>query len=657
MNWIPTLTSPWMWGLLAAVPVGIVLLYFLKLRREPVEVPSTYLWMRTIEDLHVNSLLQRLRRSRLLLLQLLVGGLAALALFRPGLRGETSGQGRVVFLLDTSASMNATDGDDDQSRLETAKERIGQRIEAMTDEDTAMLITFSDRAEVLQSFTSDRGRLRTALDRVRATNRPTDVQGALRAADGLANPRRSSELGDVNDVQVADAMPATLMLYSDGGFDAVTEFDLGNLMPEYQAIGSAEVTNLAVVAFSAQRNIEDPTQIQAFATIANAGTTPAKSSVSLSIAGELVDAEAVDLEPGEQSGLSFAFSEDEAITIKLVIDEDDNLAIDNIAYAGLTPIKTVSVLVVTPGNRPLELGLSTPKASKICLTKIVSPDFLDTDDYANRMLAGVDDLVIFDRCAPETMPPTNTFFIGRLPPLGWSWDGEAAPVVLVDVDRAHPLLRYVDLFSLLIFEGRSVDGPAGTAALVEGDRGTVLAISARDGYQDLVLGFEVVSTVEDGGMQANTNWYAERSWPVFVLNVLRFLAGAAEATGAPSYRPGETVRLRLENATDEVTVQTENGRTDTMKPSRSGIIEVVDTEEPSNYTIAEKDRVLDLFAVNLFDRRESEIATTPEVELGYETVQGVTGGVEKRREYWRWLLIGMLGLLAVEWWYYGKRIA
>jgi len=646
-----------MWGLLAAVPVGIVLLYFLKLRREPVEVPSTYLWMRTIEDLHVNSLLQRLRRSLLLLLQLLVVGLAALALFRPGLRGETSGQGRVVFLLDTSASMNATDGDDDQSRLETAKERIGQRIEAMTDEDTAMLITFSDRAEVLQSFTSDRGRLRTALDRVRATNRPTDVQGALRAADGLANPRRSSELGDVNDVQVADAMPATLMLYSDGGFDAVTEFDLGNLMPEYQAIGSAEVTNLAVVAFSAQRNIEDPTQIQAFATIANAGTTPAKSSVSLSIAGELVDAEAVDLEPGEQSGLSFAFSEDEAITIKLVIDEDDNLAIDNIAYAGLTPIKTVSVLVVTPGNRPLELGLSTPKASKICLTKIVSPDFLDTDDYANRMLAGVDDLVIFDRCAPETMPPTNTFFIGRLPPLGWSWDGEAAPVVLVDVDRAHPLLRYVDLFSLLIFEGRSVDGPAGTAALVEGDRGTVLAISARDGYQDLVLGFEVVSTGEDGGMQANTNWYAERSWPVFVLNVLRFLAGAAEATGAPSYRPGETVRLRLENATDEVTVQTENGRTDTMKPSRSGIIEVVDTEEPSNYTIAEKDRVLDLFAVNLFDRRESEIATTPEVELGYETVQGVTGGVEKRREYWRWLLIGMLGLLAVEWWYYGKRIA
>ncbi len=91
MSWIPTL-APWEWALLAAVPIGIVLLYFLKLRREPVEVPSTYLWSRTIEDLHVNSLLQRLRRSLLLFLQLLAVALAAIALFRPGVRGETSGQ-------------------------------------------------------------------------------------------------------------------------------------------------------------------------------------------------------------------------------------------------------------------------------------------------------------------------------------------------------------------------------------------------------------------------------------------------------------------------------------------------------------------------------------------------------------------------------------
>src|SRR5690606_29924409 len=67
MNFLPALL-PWQWAVLAAVPIGIILLYFLKLRRQSVSVPSTYLWSKTIEDLHVNSLLQRLRRNLLLLL-------------------------------------------------------------------------------------------------------------------------------------------------------------------------------------------------------------------------------------------------------------------------------------------------------------------------------------------------------------------------------------------------------------------------------------------------------------------------------------------------------------------------------------------------------------------------------------------------------------
>ena len=53
---------------------------FLKLKRQPLEVPSTYLWKRSIEDMHVNSLWQRLRQNLLLFLQLLLIALAMLAL-------------------------------------------------------------------------------------------------------------------------------------------------------------------------------------------------------------------------------------------------------------------------------------------------------------------------------------------------------------------------------------------------------------------------------------------------------------------------------------------------------------------------------------------------------------------------------------------------
>ena len=61
--------------ILVTAGAGIIALYLLKLRRTPREVPSTYLWLRSMEDYHVNSLFQRLRRNLLLLLQLLVLGL------------------------------------------------------------------------------------------------------------------------------------------------------------------------------------------------------------------------------------------------------------------------------------------------------------------------------------------------------------------------------------------------------------------------------------------------------------------------------------------------------------------------------------------------------------------------------------------------------
>src|SRR3954466_14123203 len=96
------------WATLAGIPVGIIALYFLKLRRRPVQVPSTLLWRRSVEDLHVNSLFQRLRRSLLLFLQLLAVLLVILALLGPRMKGMVSQGGRVILAIDNSASMSAT---------------------------------------------------------------------------------------------------------------------------------------------------------------------------------------------------------------------------------------------------------------------------------------------------------------------------------------------------------------------------------------------------------------------------------------------------------------------------------------------------------------------------------------------------------------------
>ncbi|MFY8072017.1 MAG: BatA domain-containing protein [Pirellula sp.] len=70
MTWINML-SPLQWALLLAIPPAVLSLYFLKLKRQEALVPSTMLWKRAIEDLHVNSIWQKLRKNLLLYLQLL----------------------------------------------------------------------------------------------------------------------------------------------------------------------------------------------------------------------------------------------------------------------------------------------------------------------------------------------------------------------------------------------------------------------------------------------------------------------------------------------------------------------------------------------------------------------------------------------------------
>ena len=706
MNFFPAFTNPLAWLLFALIPVGIIALYFLKLKREPVEVPSTYLWSKTIEDLHVNSLLQRLRRSLLLLLQLLAVFLALIALERPGFRGESTGQARTVFLIDNSASMQTIDRNETLSRFEKAKLLILDKIEGMSDSDSAMLISFNDRPETVQSFTTDRSRLRDSLERITITNHSTDILGALKAADGLANPRRSSEIADVNDVQVADAKPADLLIYSDGRFQTVTEFNLGNLNAEYIAMGSSDVENLAITAFSTERNAERPAEVQAFATIENFGRSSASTTATLSMNGQFLDAEAVQLDAGEQTGLSFVIETEDAASLSLALDHDDDLKIDNVAYTGLTPLRNVSVLVITPGNTPLKVGLETEKTSKICTTSFLPPSYLNTDEYKKRAAEGIDDLIIYDTCSPAEMPATNTFFIGALPPptaiektesdsppaaaaasesdapateppapnraddpantadtsttspdLNWRWVSPESSVSLIDIERTHPLMRYLELFSLLIFSGRGVDGPPGTIELVGADVGAILAIAPRDGFQDMVLGFEIISRDDDGTPVTNTNWYAERSWPVFLLNVLRHLAGAADATGAPSYRPGETVRVRLENAVTSPTVTRIGGATFDVPPGPGGSLEIIETEIPGNYRVEDETELADLFAINLFDPQESAIATVQEIDIGYESVTSEVSTTEERKEFWRLALLAMLGLIAAEWWVYSRRVA
>jgi hypothetical protein len=183
-----------------------------------------------------------------------------------------------------------------------------------------------------------------------------------------------------------------------------------------------------------------------------------------------------------------------------------------------------------------------------------------------------------------------------------------------------------------------------------------MAIANRNSYQDVVLAFPVLDTDEAGDAVANTNWYAERSWPVFLFNLVRTIGNASESTAALSYRPGDLVRGTLAGIAEGFMVRSMSGRKVDVTLHDQVRYETLDTEELGCYDVTGEGELLERFAVNLFHRPESAIQAKVELELGYENIQAGNVELLVRREYWRLALFILLLVLVAEWWIYNRRM-
>jgi len=669
--------SWWQWLIVAAVPPAIVALYFLKLKRQPLEVPSTYLWRKSMEDLHVNSLWQRLRQNILLLLQLLVLLLIIVALLRPSWRGSERAGQRSIFLIDQSASMSATDVK--ESRLAHAKQQVRNLIDQMRSGDEAMVIRFSDVARVVHEFTDSRSELREAVASIGTTDRGTNLRGALKLAAGLAHPGRST-LDEDGEGPVAAALPADVYIFSDGKFADVSDFSLGKLTPIFKPIGTPEAGNVGITAFSTRRNESDYARLQAFGRVENYGSEDKRVTVELYRSGTFVDAKAHDIEAGRQQGIVFDLGEVERATFELRISEPDALAIDNHAYAAVDEPRPARVLLVTTGNDPLAWSLNTSKAAALADVEGASPAILPQQHHRDKAAAGGYDLIIYDRCQPAEMPQANTLFIGALPPdPRWHATPPSPPVgeqpaaaengdkadpariaapQIIDVERTHPLMQLVALDDTEIAESLLVDPPRGGTILVESSGGPIVGIGPREGLEDVVVGFEIVGTDEQGNQYVNTNWPLRLSFPTFVLNAVQYLGGQHLGQGADWVRPGGIIALRGPSEAEELIVEDPLGNRHRLKRAGGKQFNFHLTDHVGIYEVFAADQPQGRFAVNLFDSPESNIAPRAEnaIQIGYVNVPGQEVSIGMRRELWKPLLFLALLVLLAEWYIYNRRV-
>ena len=181
---------------------AVIAMYLLKLRRDEAVVPSTLLWTRLVADVEANAPWQRLRRSLLLLLQLLLVIALALLAARPFLERPAGLARDIVLVMDTSASMAATDVVPD--RLTAAKQVAIEALKDLPTGGKVSLIAADRTARIVVNESSDLARVRQAIESIPVTKSRGDLGDALELASKLA-----ARSGDAQVLVATDAALAS----------------------------------------------------------------------------------------------------------------------------------------------------------------------------------------------------------------------------------------------------------------------------------------------------------------------------------------------------------------------------------------------------------------------------------------------------------------
>ena len=462
-------------GLLLPV---IVAFYLLKLRRVEHTVPSVYLWRRVVRDVEANAPWQRLRFNFLLLLQLLFLIALILAVARPFTWVEGASGQAAILILDSSASMSATDVR--PSRLESARQRARQWVDDLPDSTRATIIEAGQEAQVRLSSSLDRRQAFQAIEAIRPGTGGSDMNVALQLASAIAARQPGSEI----------------FVLSDGRVDLPEQLALRGRL-RYLPFGlSGE--NQAISLLSLEPDTGG-NGLTAFAQISNYGEKSAARRLSLYADGLLVNAFDLQIPPGGlQTALAEGLPPDSRI-VEARLDGVDALALDDQALAVPPQSRPVQVLLVSSGNLFIETALSLLPG--VQFSQVESPTAAGSENEGADLSEPEPteaDLTIYDGQVPETLPPTGGLLFIAPPastPL-FTIRGLVEGPVLRVLDTEDPLLQHVSLADINVWNAVDIPLPDWALPVIGGDLkdGGSIPVLVRgevDGRRVAVLAFDL----------------------------------------------------------------------------------------------------------------------------------------------------------------------
>lgn len=687
--------------LLAALALPIIALYILKVRLRRIPISTNLFWKQVYDEKPPRSLWQNLRHLLSLAAQLLLLLLLVLALTDPYFSWQALQARRLVIVLDSSASMSATDIS--PSRFEAARSAAHRVLDGLRFRDEVAIVSAGSRPEVVLGMAGHVPTLRRAVDSVQPRDAAASMDAAIELAqqlignhphgqvlvfsDGCAqrpNATVTTSLAPVaatiavateSTDAVADEANAT-----DGAATAATQAPDEDTASEpnkqptevIHHTFATQASNVGIIQFQARRSLADPIGYEILVSVRNASATAVKGRLELELDGIPVDVIPLNLEPEEvrtrsiektslQGGLLTAtltqLGAAESTTDTPPSQNESSASInmlptDDTAWAIVPPRIVQNVLIVTPGN--------------LFLQKVFEANPLVNVSVRNDLPAEwpADTIVVLHRLIPATMPAGNVLVVDPESDCDlWTAGAMIANPIVTEQDEASPLMTHIRMDNVLLPEARQLEftSPAHPlAATVTGE--TVYALMQRPGGSCLVLSVNL----ETSDLAFRT------AFPILITNALSWFAGQPGEL-QPSLAAGQLTVLetaaQAASAANSVKLSSPSGHSTPLLSQQIGplnevgiwtVSESTTTElaattksnAPPNSTEDIDNVVLQQIAVNLANTDETDLRPVTDTTISGDVA---VAGTWLTRPVWFYLTIIATLFCAVEWFLYQRR--
>lgn len=603
-------------ALLAFIPV-LLLLHALRYRRRDLQVSTLFLWESVAREAQSSLGLRRLVQNLPLLLQILLVFLLAVALAEPALTGNAAPSRDVVLVLDTSASMQTSN--ERGTRFEQGKEHALQLLQELPAGRQMAIITAGRQPQVALFFTGDKTQLRQTLRQLEASDGTGNMREALFLALSLTQGSGSREI----------------VVIGDGAYPRLVELSqlrqqLGNQLRHIRVDGGD--TNVGITRFAFRQVPDAEGFYEVLLTARNFSSRSVSAPLRLTMPPEQTLQRQLDLQPGQEEVVVTTVAGPLQGVAVAELDLEDDLALDNRAYGVVaTPSQTWILLVGQP-NYFLETLLTSIPGVFVNVVPQVSPDILPRLVASNR-------LIIFNGVTPPPLRRGNYLLLNAVPPDGRvRHHGTVTQPQVVDWDRQHPLLHFVDLTDLSVSKSLQLELRDGARSLVESSDTSLVGLIEEPHLRVVVFGFDLLES--DLPLRA--------AFPILMGNLLRWLAPASSDGGAQIHA-GTPYPLYLDNPIPRLTVQGPDGERQQYEVQGNPWI-FTDTQRVGVYTMRAGDTFKHHLTVNLLDGGESDI--NPVIKLPPlapdEAAAPVPVG-HSETPLWLALTLGAVAVLTAEW--------